>query len=152
MAKPIPDGYHTVTASLTVRGADRAIAFYRRAFGAEERMRMPSPDGRVMHAEIKIGDSIVMLSDEFPERGIRSPEGLGGSPGSLFLYVEDVDKVFARAVEAGATVKMAVHDAFWGDRFGHIEDPFGHQWGLATHKQDLTPDQIRERARKETNA
>jgi PhnB protein len=146
MAKPIPDGYHNVTPSLTVRGADRAIAFYRRAFGAEERMRLASTDGtKVMHAELQIGDSIVMLSDEYPEMGSRSPEALGGTPGSLFLYVDDVDRVFARAVEAGAVVQVPVQDMFWGDRFGAVADPFGHVWGIATHKEDLTPEQIRER-------
>jgi uncharacterized glyoxalase superfamily protein PhnB len=147
MAKPIPDGYHTVTASLTVRGADRAVAFYKKAFGAEELMRMPSTDGtKVMHAEIRIGDSIVMLADEFPEMNARSPEALGGTPGSLFLYVEDVDRVFARAVEAGGVVQVPVQDMFWGDRFGSVKDPFGHVWAIATHKQDLTPEQIREGA------
>jgi PhnB protein len=147
MPKPIPDGYHSVTPSLTVRDAERAIAFYRRAFGAEERMRLASADGsKVAHAELKIGDSIVMLSDEFPEMGFRSPEAIGGTPGSLFLYVDDVDRVFARAVEAGGAVQLPVQDMFWGDRFGRIADPFGHVWGIATHKEDLTPDQIRERA------
>jgi len=150
MAKPIPDGYHNVTPSLTVRGADRAIAFYRRAFGAEERMRLASADGtKVMHAELQIGDSIVMLSDEFPEMGSRSPETLGGTPGSLFLYVDDVDRVFARAVEAGAVAQVPVQDMFWGDRFGRVADPFGHVWGIATHKEDLTPAQIGERAKRQ---
>jgi len=147
MVKPIPDGYHNVTPSLTVRGADRAIAFYRRAFGAEERMRLASTDGtKIMHAELQIGDSIVMLSDEFPEMGARSPEALGGTPGSLFLYVDDVDRVFARAVEAGGVAQVPVQDMFWGDRFGSLVDPFGHVWGIATHKKDLTPEQIREGA------
>jgi PhnB protein len=144
-AKPIPAGFHTVTPYLVVRGAAKAIDFYKRAFGAEERMRMPGPEGRVMHAEIQIGDSILMLSDEMPDMGSKSPQTLGGSPGSLFLYVQDVDRAFQRAVDAGAQVKMAVADMFWGDRFGQVVDPFGHEWGLATHKEDLTPQEIARR-------
>jgi uncharacterized glyoxalase superfamily protein PhnB len=146
-AKAIPDGYHTVTPYLMVRGADRAIEFYKRAFGAEELMRMSGPDGkRIMHAEIKIGDSRIFLSEEFPEMGCRSPESLGGTASSLHLYVEDVDAAFKRAVAAGAQVKMPVADMFWGDRFGKLIDPFGHEWGMATHKEDPTPEEIRERA------
>lgn len=146
-AKAIPDGYHTVTPYLMVRGADRAIEFYKRAFGAEELMRMSGPDGkRIMHAEIKIGDSRIFLSEEFPEMGCRSPESLGGTASSLHLYVEDVDAAFKRAVAAGAQVKMPVADMFWGDRFGKLIDPFGHEWGMATHTEDLTPEEIRERA------
>jgi len=146
-AKAIPDGYHTVTPYLMVRGSDRAIEFYKRAFGAEELMRMSGPDGKsIMHAEIKIGDSRIFLSEEFPDMGCRSPESLGGTASSLHLYVEDVDAAFERAVAAGAQVKMPVADMFWGDRFGKLIDPFGHEWGMATHKEDLTPEQIRERA------
>jgi uncharacterized glyoxalase superfamily protein PhnB len=146
-AKAIPDGYHTVTPYLMVRGADRAIEFYKRAFGAEELMRMSGPDGKsIMHAEIKIGDSRIFLSEEFPEMGCRSPESLGGTASSLHLYVEDVDAAFKRAVAAGAQVKMPVADMFWGDRFGKLIDLFGHEWGMATHKEDLTPEEIRERA------
>jgi len=144
--KPIPDGWHTVTPSLTVRGAARAIEFYKQAFGAKETMRMPGPEGKIMHAELKIGDSVVMLNDEFPDMGTRSPESLGGSPASLFLYVEDVDAAFDRAVKAGAQVAMPVQDMFWGDRFGRVIDPFGHGWAMATHKEDLTPEEIARRA------
>ena len=146
--KPIPEGYHTLTPYLTIRGAGQAIDFYKRAFGARERMRMPAPDGKVMHAEIQIGDSILMVSDEFPEMGSKSPQTLGGSPGSIFLYVDDVDKTFQRAVDAGAQPRMAVADMFWGDRFGRLVDPFGHEWGIATHKEDLTPEEIARRAPK----
>ena len=146
-AKAIPDGYHTVTPYLTVRGADLAITFYKNAFVAEELMRMPGPDGKsFMHAEIKIADSRIFLSEEFPEMGCRSPQSLGGTAGSLHLYVEDVDAAFKRAVAAGAQVKMPVADMFWGDRFGKLIDPFGHEWGITTHKEDRTPEEIRERA------
>lgn len=145
--KPIPEGYHTVTPYLTVRNADRAIDFYKRAFGAKELMRMPGPGGKsLMHAEIQIGDSVIFLADEFPDIGARSPESLGGASGYLFLYVQDVDAAFKRAVEAGATVRMPVADMFWGDRFGKLTDPFGHEWGVATRKEDLTPAQIKKRA------
>jgi len=145
-AKPIPDGYRTITPYITVRGAAEAIDFYKRAFGAEEKERMPGPDGKsVMHAELKIGDSILMLSDEFPQMGCRSPQALGGSTGYLFLYVPDVDSAFKRALDAGAKASMPPADMFWGDRFGKVTDPFGHEWGLATHKEDLTPDEIRKR-------
>ena len=145
--KAIPEGYHTLTPQLTVRGAERAIDFYKRAFGAEELMRMPGPDGKsIMHAELKIGDSIFFLGDEFPDTGCRSPESLGGTAASLHIYVTDVDAAFKRAVAAGAQVRMPVADMFWGDRYGRVADPFGHEWGLGTHKEDLTPAQIRERA------
>jgi PhnB protein len=150
MAKPIPQGYHTVTPYLTVKGAAQAIDFYKRAFGAQEVERMPGPDGTsVMHAELKIGDSIVMLSDEFPQMGTRSPQTLGGSTVSLFLYVPDVDAAFKRAVDAGAKATMPPADMFWGDRFGKVADPFGHAWGLATHTEDLSPDEIRRRGQAE---
>jgi uncharacterized glyoxalase superfamily protein PhnB len=146
-AKAIPDGYHTVTPYLTVRGADQAITFYKNAFGAEELMRMPGPGGKsIMHAEITIGDSRIFLSEELPEMGCRSPQSLGGTASSLHLYVEDVDAAFKRAVSAGAQVKMLVADMFWGDRFGKLIDPFGHEWGMATHTEDRTPEEIRERA------
>lgn len=145
--KGIPEGFHTITPQLTVRDASRAIEFYKRAFGAEEMMRMPAPDGKsIMHAELKIGDSIIFLSDEFPDMGCRSPQSLGGVAGSLHIYVEDVDAAFARAVAAGAQVRMPVADMFWGDRYAKIADPFGHEWGVATRKEDLTPDEIRKRA------
>jgi len=143
-AKPIPDGFHSVAPHLVVRGAAKAIEFYKKAFGAEEVARMATPDGKfVMHAELKIGDSIVMLGDEFPQmqRWV-SPSSLKGTSIALHLYVQNVDQAFKRAVDAGATVSMPVMDAFWGDRYGRITDPFGHEWSLATHKQDLTPEQI----------
>lgn len=144
---PIPRGYHTVTPHLTVRGAARAIAFYKRAFGARERERMTTPDGRgIMHAEIQIGDSIVFLADEFPGMGSRAPQTLGATTGSLHLYVGNVDRAFQRAVAAGATVRMPVTDMFWGDRYAKVADPFGHEWGLATHKEDLSAREVRRRA------
>jgi len=146
MAKPIPDGYRTVTPYLTLTRTAQAIEFYKRAFGAQERERMTGPDGqRVMHAEIRIGDSFVMLSDELPQMGTRSPETLGGTTASIFLYVPDVDAAFKRAVDAGAKAVMPPTDMFWGDRFAKLVDPFGHQWAMATHKEDLTPEEIRTR-------
>lgn len=145
--RAIPKAYHTVTPALSVRGAAEAIAFYKKAFGAQELMRMPSPDGKgIMHAEIKIGDSIVFLGDEFPNMGCRSPQSLGGSTAALHIYVQDVDAAFQRAVEAGAQARMPVTDMFWGDRYGRVADPFGHEWGLATHKEDLKPEEIAKRA------
>jgi PhnB protein len=148
MAKPVPDGYHSVTPYLTVRGAARAIDFYTRAFGAQELARMPGPDGTsIMHAEIKLGDSIVMLSDELPGMSTcRAPQSLGGTTTLLFLYVPDVDAVFKRAVDAGCKALMPLTEMFWGDRFGKLEDPFGTQWGLATHTEDLTADEIARRS------
>ncbi len=148
MAKPIPDGYHSVTPYLTVKGAAQAIDFYKRAFGARELERMPGPDGQsVMHAEIKVGDSVVMLSDEFPGVSTcKAPTSLGGSTALLFLYVPDVDTAFKRALDAGCKVSRPLADMFWGDRYGQVEDPFGNHWGLATHKEDLTPDELRKRA------
>ncbi len=146
MAKPIPDGYRTVTPYITVHGAAQAIDFYKRAFGAQEVERMTGPDGKsVMHAEIRIGDSVVMLSDESPQSGTRSPQALGGTTGSIFLYVPDVDAAFKRAIDAGAKPVMPPADMFWGDRFGKLVDPFGHHWGMATHKEDLSPEEIRRR-------
>ena len=144
--KPVPEGYRTVTPYLTIRGADRAIEFYKRVFGAKEVVRMPGPDGKLMHAELEIGDSMIMLSDEFPEMGGKPPEALNGTPVSIFLYVEDVDKVFQQAVNAGATPQMPLQDMFWGDRFGKLADPFGHQWALATHKEDVAPEELAKRA------
>jgi PhnB protein len=146
MAKPIPDGYHTVTPYITVKGAARAIDFYKRAFGAQEIERMMDPEGKlVMHAEIRIGDSVVMISDEFPQGSCVSPQTLGGSAVSLFLYVADVDAAFKRAVDAGARSGMAPTDMFWGDRFGKLTDPFGHEWAMATHKEDLSAEEIKKR-------
>ncbi len=143
---PIPRGYRTVTPQLTVRGAAEAIDFYKRAFGARELMRMAAPDGKVMHAELKIGDSVFFLGDEFPDTGCRSPQSLGGATGALHVYVRNVDAAVKQAVDAGAQVTMPVADMFWGDRYGKVRDPFGHEWGLATHKEDLTPAQQRRRA------
>ncbi len=144
--KPIPEGYHTATPYLVVKDAANAIEFYKKAFGATELMRMTQPDGRVAHAEIKIGDSPIMLADEFPEMGARSPQALGGSPVSIFLYVEDVDALANQAVAAGAKVLMPVQDQFWGDRYGKLADPFGHLWSVATHKEDVAPEEVKKRA------
>ncbi len=144
--RPIPKGYHTISPNLVVSDANGAIDFYRKAFGAKELFRMNSPDGKVVHAELKIGDSMLMLSDEMPGGKCRAPKSLGGSPVNIFLYVEDVDRVFKQAVEAGARVEMPVADMFWGDRWGSLTDPFGHSWSLATHKEDLTEDELRRRA------
>ncbi len=145
--KPVPVGFHTVTPTLTIRDVDKAIGFYRRAFGAEERMRFLGPDEKsIMHAEVKIGDSIIFLSEEHPEMGCRGPQSFGGTPVGLYLYVEDADHVFTRAVSAGAKVDMPVADMFWGDRCGQVTDPFGHKWNLATHKEDLPPEEMRKRA------
>jgi PhnB protein len=143
--KPIPRGYHIVTPSLVVRGADRAIAFYKNAFGAREKLRMPGPDGKVMHAELQIGDSIVMVADESPEMGSRSPQTVGGASSSLLIYTKDVDALFQRALAAGATVQMPVADMFWGDRYGKVVDPFGHEWQLATRRENLTPKEMAKR-------
>ena len=145
--KAVPDGYHTLTPHLVVKGASQAIEFYKKAFGAEEISRMPGPDGKsIMHAEVQIGDSRLFLVDEFPEMGCRGPLGIGGTPVTIHIYVEDVDAVFNKAVTAGAQVRMPLEDAFWGDRYGKVVDPFGHEWSLATHKEDLTPEEIRKGA------
>ena len=144
--KPIPDGYPVVSPYLVVDGAAAAIDFYTKVLGATERMRMPGPDGRIGHAELQIGDSVVMLADEFPDQGFRSPKGIGGTPVSLGVYVEDVDTVFARAVEAGAKPLRDVTDQFYGDRSGQFEDPFGHVWSVATHIEDVPPDEMEKRA------
>ena len=141
--KPIPEGYHTLTPFLTVRDAARAIEFYKQAFGATERGVAKGPDGKVMHAEIKIGDSIIMMSDEFPEFGSLSPESVGNTSMGLHIYVEDVDASFDRAVKAGAKVEMPVMDQFWGDRYGRLKDPFGHKWSLATHKKDMSANKMK---------
>ena len=146
--KPIPQGFHTVTPSLTIQGAAKAIEFYQKALGAKELMRMAGPDGRIMHAEIQIGDSIVFLSDEYPNMGAtKSPQTLGGVTGTLNLYVEDVDQAYQRAIDAGGKTTMPPSDMFWGDRYGQFLDPFGHMWGLATHTQDLSPAEIEERGK-----
>ncbi|HXH83279.1 MAG TPA: VOC family protein [Candidatus Tectomicrobia bacterium] len=143
--KPIPDGYHAVTPYLSIAGAAEALDFYRRAFGATEIMRMAQPDGRIGHAEMRIGDSRVMLADEFPEMNFRGPRAIGGTPVHLHLYVEDVDAVVARAVAAGATVVRPVQDQFYGDRSGTVADPYGHVWHVATHKEDVPPEEMRRR-------
>ena len=142
----IPKGYHTITPSLFVSGAERAIEFYKKAFGAEERMRFPAPDGTIMHAELLIGDSIVMLADEMPDQGGRGPKSIGGTPVSFFVYRENVDAAWKQAVEAGATPIMPLADQFWGDRTGCVEDPFGHRWWLAQHIQDLSFEELQKGA------
>jgi PhnB protein len=144
--KPIPDDYRGATPYLCIDGAAAAIEFYKKAFGARELMRMGAPGERIGHAEVRIGDAIIMLADEFPDMGFRSPKSLGGSPVIIHLYVEDVDAVAEQAVAAGAKVVRPVEDQFYGDRAGKLEDPFGHVWYIATHKEDLSPEEIRERA------
>ncbi len=145
-AKPIPDGYHAVTAYLAVKGAAAAIEFYKKAFGASEVMRFPQPDGRVGHAEIKIGDSRVMLADEFPEMDFLSPQARGGSAVHLHLYVDNVDAVFERALSAGGREVRPVQDQFYGDRLGTVADPYGHVWHVSTHKEDLSMEELQKRA------
>jgi len=143
--KPIPDGYHTLTPTLTCRDAARAIEFYKQAFGAEARGDVAKgPDGKVMHAELKIGDSVIMLSDEYPEFGVLSPQSIGGSGMGLHIYLDGVDAAFDRAVKAGAQVEMPVMDQFWGDRYGKLKDPFGHKWSVATRVKDLSEDEMRQ--------
>jgi PhnB protein len=146
-AKPIPEGYHTITPYLAVDDAAEAIEYYKRALGAKERVRMDAPGGKIGHAELEIGDSLVMLSDPFPQGSTTPPKELGGTSVSVFMYVEDVDAVVKQAVDAGATVTSEVADQFWGDRFGSIQDPFGHSWSIATHVEDVPPDEIAERAK-----
>ena len=150
--KPIPDGYHSVTPYLIVGGAARALEFYQRVFGAVEKFRMEGPDGRVGHAEIQIGDSHLMLADEHPERNIRGPLSIGGNAMSLLLYVEDVDTQFQKAIEAGAQEKMPVQDQFYGDRSGTLTDPFGHVWTIATHKEDVSFEEMQRRIAEFTKA
>jgi PhnB protein len=150
--KPIPEGYHSVTPYLIVRGGTAAIEYYNKAFGAVELFRIPAPGGKVGHAEIKIGDSMIMLADEHPEMGCIGPQTIGGSPVSLMIYVEDVDTVFERAVTAGGTVKEALQDKFYGDRMGTVVDPFGHIWHVATHKEDVPMDEMERRAKEHSAA
>ena len=145
--KPVPEGYHTLSAYLAVEDADQAIEYYKKAFGAKERVRMEAPGGTVGHAELEIGDSVVMLSDPFPQSSTKPPKELGGSSASVFMYVEDVDAVVKQAVDEGATVLMEVEDQFWGDRFGTVQDPFGHSWSIATHVEDVPPEEMAERAK-----
>jgi PhnB protein len=142
--KPIPDGYHSVTPYLIIDGASKAIDFYKKAFGATELFRMDH-EGKVGHAELKIGDSPIMLADEQPSMGYVSPKALGGTPVSLMIYVEDVDKIYKQAISAGATEVRAVQDQFYGDRSGNLKDPFGHVWTVATHKEDVSPEEMDKR-------
>ena len=147
MTKPIPDGFHTLTPHLVVSDAAKAIEFYQKAFGAKEAERMMTPDNKaVMHAQIKIGNSVLMLGSEFPPHCL-SPKSRGGTSVTLHIYVENADAAFDRAVKAGCNAKMPMSDQFWGDRYGQVEDPFGHVWSIATHTQDLTKEQIAEKAK-----
>ena len=146
--QPIPPGFHTLTPHLVVKDATQAIEFYKKAFGAEEIRRAPAPDGKsIMHAELQIGDSRLLLVDEFPEMDCRGPQSIGGTPVTIHVYVTDVDAAFNKAVDAGAEMKMPLADMFWGDRYGVLTDPFGHSWSLATHKEDVTAEEIAKRAR-----
>jgi PhnB protein len=147
--KAVPDGFHTITPHLTVRDATRALEFYKQAFGAQVLHVMPAPGGKVMHAAIKIGDSILMLNDEFPEYGgDPAPSASSGSGVALHIYLENVDAAFERAVSAGASVKMPLMDQFWGDRYGIVKDPFGHKWSLATHNRDMSPEEMQKEQEK----
>ena len=146
-AKPVPEGYHTLTPYLAVDDAKAAIDFYQRAFGAKERVRMPGPDGMIAHAELEIGDSKVMLADPFPQASTRPPKELGGTSVGVFVYVENVDEVFQQAVDAGATATMEPDDQFWGDRFGSVTDPFGHSWQISTHVEDVPPEEMEKRSK-----
>jgi PhnB protein len=143
--KSVPDGYHTVTPYLIINGAAQALEFYKRAFGASETVRMPDPKGRIAHAEIKIGDSMIMLADEHHEMGYRGPRTLGGTSVSILLYVPDVDTVFDRAIKAGAKSQRPVADQFYGDRMGTLEDPFGHVWTIGTHIEDVSAEEMKRR-------
>ena len=148
MTKAIPEGFQTVTPYITVRDAGKAIEFYKRAFGARERFAMPGPDGKgVMHAELQIGNSVMMMGEENPNESCKSAETVGGSPVSFYIYLENADEAFGNALKAGAETKMPVQDMFWGDRVGTVQDPFGYQWSLATHTKELTPQEIEEGAR-----
>ncbi len=144
-AKPIPQGFRSVTPYITLNDAARALDFYKRAFGAQVVVRMDVPGGKIGHAEIKIGDSLIMLGDEMQGSGNQSPQSLGGTTGGIFLYVENADAVFSQAVAAGAQVEAPVADMFWGNRYGRLKDPFGHSWSVATHIEDVTPAQMKER-------
>jgi len=147
MTKAVPEGYHSVSPMLVVKDARKAIEFYSRAFGAQELYAMPRPDGSgILHAEIRIGNSIIMLGDESPQQSCRSAETIGGSPVNFYLYLENVDEAFGIALEAGAEARMPLQDMFWGDRIGSVQDPFGYNWTLATHIKDLTPQEIQENA------
>jgi uncharacterized glyoxalase superfamily protein PhnB len=146
--KRVPDGFHRVTPHLVVRNAPAAIDFYKKAFGAVEKSRAPGPDGKILHADLQIGDSRVFLNDEFPEMGALSPLGFNGTAVTLHLFVEDADAQFKRATDAGATVIMPLADQLWGDRYGIVKDPFGHHWSIGSHVEDVTPEQIKERMEK----
>lgn len=145
--KPIPEGYRNITPYLTIKNAAAAIDFYKQAFGAQERMRMTDPGGRIGHAEIQIGDSVVMMSDEYPEMGAQSPQSIGGTAVMMHLYVEDVDAVVERALKAGGTLERPVEDQFYGDRAGLVTDPFGHKWWVSTHVEDVPPEELEQRAK-----
>ena len=147
--KPIPEGFTSITPHLVVRGAAEAIEFYEKAFGAEELVRLPSPCGKfIMHSTLRIGNSMIMLVDEFPDMGCISPQSINGTPVTVHLYVEDADAVYTKAVAEGAKETMPLENTFWGDRYGKLEDPYGHSWSVATHLEDLTPEQIMENAKK----
>ncbi len=141
-AKPIPEGYHTLTPYLIIKGATQALEWYKKALGAEELFRMPAPDGQIGHAEMKIGDSIIMLADEYPDLGYKSPASFGGTPVSFMVYVTDVDTQFKKALDAGGKVLKPLQDQFYGDRSGTLIDPFGHVWTIGTHKEDLSPEEM----------
>lgn len=145
--KPIPEGYHSLQIYLAVEDAAKAIDFYKEAFGAEETIRMPGPEGKIAHAELQIGDSKLMLSDPFPQSNVRPPSERGGPTASVFMYVEDADATFDQATAVGADVVMPLEDMFWGDRFGTLSDPFGHVWSIATHKEDLSEEEMAERSK-----
>jgi PhnB protein len=144
--QPVPEGYNTVTPYLAVENAAEAIEFYGRAFGAKERTRMEGPGGAIMHAELEIGDSLIMLSDPFPQASTKPPKDLGGTSTSIFLYVENIDSVYKQALNAGATSLAEPDDMFWGDRFGAVQDPFGHSWTIATHVEDVAPEEMQRRS------
>ena len=143
--KAIPDGFHTITPHLTVKNGAQAIEFYKKAFGAEVLRAVKGPDGSLMHADLRIGDSMLMLNDEFPDWKVLGPQSLGGTAVTVHVYVQDADTAFQRALDAGCTVKMPLMDQMWGDRYGQVVDPFGHQWSIATHIEDPTPEEIQER-------
>ncbi|MFB5607781.1 MAG: VOC family protein [Candidatus Nitrosomaritimum yanchengensis] len=143
MVKPIPDGFHSITPAIVVSNAKEAIEFYKKTFDAKEIYTFPTPDGKILHSMFQIGDSRVMMSDEFPSMGIKSPTTVGGTSVTLHLYVEEADKIFKQAVDAGAIITMPIMDAFWGDRYGIVMDPYGHMWAIATHKIDMTPEGLR---------
>jgi len=150
--QPVPEGYHTVIPYLAVDDAQAAIDFYRRAFGAKERLHMAGPDGRIAHAELEIGDSVVMLSDPFPQFSAKPPKELGGNSANVMLYVENVDELVQQAVDAGATITTPVENQFWGDRYGSVTDPFGHTWLVSTHVEDVPPEELQERLKAATAA